>query len=122
MLSKQTLGLFVSLLALAGCASLSQPLPKAPTLDEIVTMSKEGVAADEIVRKLGDARAVYPLSATDLVRLHERGVSDSVLDYLHRSYLEEVRDEEALRAYYRYDWYYSPWPSYRYRRYRSYPW
>jgi hypothetical protein len=109
------------LLALAGCASLSQPRPKPPTLDEIVEMSKSGVAADEIIRKLGESDAVYALSASDVVRLHQRGVPEAVLDYMQRAYIEDVRDEEALRAYHRYGWYYDPWPYYRYRPFRPRP-
>ena len=40
-------------LGLTGCAS-APPLPPAPTIDEIVQMSKDGLTPDEIIRRLDE--------------------------------------------------------------------
>ena len=99
---------------LAGCASLGPPRPPPPSLDEIVNMSQAGTPAEEIIRIVEASRGVYPLTAAELVKLHDRGVPDSVLDYLQRTYLAEVRRDEAYRAYHYYGWYY-PFGPYYYR-------
>jgi hypothetical protein len=73
----------------AGCAGMQRRAP--PSVDQIVEMSKAGKPADEIIRELQETRAVYPLTATQIVRLHEQGVSDSVLDYMQNAYAESIR-------------------------------
>ncbi len=104
------LGLLVMMMAfLAGCASTRLARPVPPTLDEIVAMSKAGTPADEIIKKLQESRAYYPLTASEITDLHDRGVSDPVLDYIHRVHLREVREDEASRSYYRNDWYLRPY-------------
>lgn len=111
-----TLLLAAALLA-SGCAGTAL-LPPPPTLDEIVKMSKEGVAPEEIVRRLQASRAVYALSGSKLAALHEAGVPDLVLDYLQQSYIDAVRYREWMRAN---DWYW--WgPPYWLTPYRGYPW
>jgi hypothetical protein len=113
----------VVLSAVGGCASLGAPRPKPPTLDEIVEMSKAGTPPEEIIKRLEDSYAVYRLSAADVVKLHEQGVSDKVLDYMHEEELREIRRDEAFRAYHYYGWpyYWGPYnawppPHYRHRR------
>ncbi|MDQ3259874.1 MAG: hypothetical protein ABIW48_03355 [Burkholderiales bacterium] len=103
-------GLLVVVMALlAGCASTRLARPEPPTLDEIVAMSKAGTPADEIIKKLRESRAYYPLTASEIANLHDRGVPDPVLDYIHQVYLREVREDEASRSYYRNDWYLRPY-------------
>jgi hypothetical protein len=73
----------------AGCAGMQHRPP--PSVDQIVEMSKAGKPADEIIRELQETRAVYPLTASQIVRLHEQGVPDSVLDYMQNAYAESIR-------------------------------
>jgi hypothetical protein len=104
------LGLLVVVMALlAGCASTRLARPEPPTLEQIVAMSKAGTSADEIIRKLKESRAYYPLTASEIAKLHDRGVPDAVLDYIHQVHLREVREDEAARSYYRNDWYFRPY-------------
>lgn len=104
------LGLLVLLMALfAGCASTRMARPEPPTLDEIVAMSKAGTPADEIIKKLKESRAYYPLTASEITSLHDRGVPDTVLDYMHQVHMREVREDEALRSYHRRGWYAYPY-------------
>jgi hypothetical protein len=94
----------------SGCATPG-PLPPAPTTDEIVRFSNEGMPAEEIIRRMRDARAVYRLPASELAKLHGRGVPDAVIDYMQRTYIEAERYDEYLRIRDLYFWY--GWPSYR---------
>jgi hypothetical protein len=75
-------------LALAACAGLQRRPP--PSLDQVVEMSKAGKPAEEIVRELQETRAVYPLTASQIVKLHEQGVAESVLDYMQNAYADNI--------------------------------
>ncbi len=112
--------LLLAVAALSACAGLGTPRPKPPTLDEIVALSKEGTPPADIIKRIEDSDAVYALSATDIVKLHEQGVADEVLDRIQKDYLEEIRRDEAFRAYSYYGWYYHPFGPYNYYPYPYY--
>ena len=80
---------FLGLVRLSGCAALQHRPP--PSIDQIVEMAKDGKPADEIIRELQETRAVYPLTASQIVRLHEQGVPEAVLDYMQNVYAESIR-------------------------------
>ena len=98
----------IALLFFSACTTLGPARPAPPTLDEIVAMSKAGKPADEIIKTLKESRAVYELSAAHITSLHDKGVPDSVLDFMHKVYLREVREDESYRAYHHFGWYVSP--------------
>lgn len=81
-------------LAMSGCAGLERRPP--PSLEQIVEMSKTGTPAEEIVRELQETRAVYPLTGSQIARLHEQGVPDAVLDYMQNAYMDRVRWESRM--------------------------
>ncbi len=82
-------------LALGGCAGLERRPP--PSLDQIVKMSNEGTPPEAIVRELQDTRAVYPLTASQIVKLHEQGVPEPVLDYMQNVYAESIRWDARMQ-------------------------
>jgi hypothetical protein len=82
-------------LALGACATVQGPPP--PSQADIVALARSGAPAQEIIRRIRESGAVYPLSGSQLARLSEQGVPDEVIDYMHRTYLDEVRREEAMR-------------------------
>jgi hypothetical protein len=85
--------LFLALLA--GCAGIQRRPP--PTLDQVVEMSQAGKPAEEIIRELQETRAVYPLTGSQIARLHDQGVPDAVLDYLQNAYADSIRWDARLR-------------------------
>ncbi|HZR67775.1 MAG TPA: hypothetical protein VFB01_01845 [Burkholderiales bacterium] len=92
----------------AACATVQGPPPPSP--EEIVALAKSGAPAQDIIRRMQESGAVYPLSASQLARLREQGVPDEVIDYMNRTYLEAVRREEAMRQSFFYGPpYYSPY-------------
>ena len=106
----------------SGCATLSGP----PMLsrDEVVRMSKAGESPQAIIDRLRDTSTVISLSASDIVSLHQAGVSREVLDYLQRVQFAEMRRREAL-LYGMYPYpFYSPFYgcSWRYRFWAMDPW
>jgi hypothetical protein len=82
-------------LVLGACATVQGPPP--PSQEDIVALARSGAPAQEIIRRMHESGAVYPLSASQLARLREQGVPDEVIDYMHRTYIDEVRRDEAMR-------------------------
>jgi hypothetical protein len=101
-------------LMLGGCATLP-PLPPAPTTDEIVQMSKDGIPPAEIIQRMEESRALYALKASELAKLRQDGVSDEVIDYMQQTLIEAERAREAMRERDR------MW-MYGYPYYPGYPW
>jgi hypothetical protein len=97
----------IAAILFGACASLGK-IPPAPTTAEIVQLSKDGVPAGEIIRRIDESRAVYRLSASALAQLRAQGVSDEVINYMQQTYIASVRDEEWYRARQL-----SVWPPYR---------
>lgn len=79
----------------SGCAGLERRPP--PTLEEVVEMSRAGTAPEEIVRTLQETGAVYPLTGSQIARLHRDGVADPVLDYLQNAWTEAIRRDARWR-------------------------
>lgn len=117
------------LVACAGCASW-EPLPPAPTVEEIVQWSEQKQPPQDIIERMRAARAVYRLPASELAALKARGVDDAVIDYMQETYVAAARQDAYWRArdaYFGYGWpgypgLYEPfgpywqWAPYPYRR------
>ena len=97
------MGALLLVALLGGCAGMERRPP--PSLEQVVEMSQAGKPAEEIVRELQDTRAVYPLTGSQIARLHDQGVPDTVLDYLQNAYAESIRWEAWRRYDYSFYWY-----------------
>jgi hypothetical protein len=96
----------VAALALAGCAlsdqqkadyasvrragvpaSLSGGMARGNSLriGDVITLSRAGVRDDVITRYIRDHGTVYRLTSQDIARLHQGGVSPSVIDFMDRT-------------------------------------
>jgi len=114
--------LLCALLA-ASCAAL-EPRPNPLTADDVIARAKNGVSAKEIIDELRRTDTVIPLSTAEIVRLHEAGVPDEVLDYLQYAQIQEIRWRDRLSGYWYGPGFYRgfgpcPWPG---RRFRGGPW
>ena len=111
-------------LLLASCATLEKH-PDPLTTDDVIARAKSGADAKAIIAELFRTDTVIPLSAAEIVRLHEAGVPDEVLDYMQHALIQEIRarDRFANSFWYGPGFYPGfgpcPWPS---RRYRGGPW
>jgi hypothetical protein len=88
---------------LCGCQTSSEKRPPAVNVGQIIEMSKGGVPAQDIIRKIHESGTVYRLRASELARLREQGVPDDVIDYMQETHLEATRHEQ-----YFHDWSYGP--------------
>ncbi len=90
---------FAATTALAGCAALNSPPPRAFAPDEIIALStKAGATPAAVVNTLKESRAYYALPASELARISKAGVSDEVLNYLQASQLEATRQATLQQA------------------------
>lgn len=104
---------FWVLLLLAGCAGnpaqppqiqrisaeeLEQLLPQAKpnlTLEDIVAMSKQGVAPEVIIEKIRETGSSYDLTPSQGLDLARQGVNPKVLDHIHAARDQALRDGMA---------------------------
>ena len=75
------------------------PTPAAALpLEQVVALSKQGVAAAEIVERIKSSASRYRLSATQLVELAREGVALAVLDHLVAAERQRIFEELAADA------------------------
>ena len=117
--------LLSSILLLAGCATLEKH-PNPLSADDVIARARAGASAKEIIAEIFRTDTVIPLTAAEIVRMHEGGVQNEVLDYLQHRQIEEVRRRDRFANSY---WYGPgfyrgfgpcPWPPSR--RHRGGPW
>ena len=84
----------VVLLGTTGCATSNKP--PAPSLTDVVQMSADGLDDEQIIMRLHESNAVYPLSASKILDLDRQGVSTPVLDYMQEAYVASERRRERL--------------------------
>jgi hypothetical protein len=106
-------------LAFGGCSTLMGPPPKPLTQQEIVEMARAGATDAQILERIRQSRTAYRLTASEIVALHNAGVSFTVLDYMIQTYIERVREDqryldERMWWHYRDHWYWH----YDYHRFR----
>ena len=81
---------------LVGCASTkTRPVPLS--LADIMSMSKAGLSDVEIIQRVEDTRTVFKLTADDVVRLRNEGVSNDVVTYLLDTYTRAAMAEQRRR-------------------------
>ena len=78
-------------------ARLPQPAAAIP-LEQVVILSKQGVAAAEIIERVKASGSRYRLSATQLVELAREGVALAVLDHLVAAERQRIFEELAADA------------------------
>ena len=88
--------IMLTVAGISGCASLSDEESAPVTVPEIISMSKLGEPDYRIINRMRDSGTVYRLKASQLANLKTQGVSDNVINYMQRTYLEAVRRHQAL--------------------------
>ncbi len=91
-------------LTTVGCAT-AQPVAPPPSpvrLDELMTLTTQGLGDDALIAEIEQRGVVFILSAQDLAAQRAAGVSDGVLRYLQgRATGEQELKASLLRARYR---------------------
>ena len=95
----RTLGFWVILLFVAGCTTL-EPHPHPLSADDVIARAKNGVSSKAIIDEMFRTNTVIPVSAAEIVRLHQAGVPNEVLDYLQYAQLQEIRWRDQSNYWY----------------------
>jgi hypothetical protein len=102
------------LITLVGCAS-NQTKPEPPidrisdaelsrimlkptatlSLEDIVKLSKDKTPPEQIIEKIKASNSYYELTPSQSLQLHQQGVSNKVLDYIHESREQALRNNVA---------------------------
>lgn len=80
----------------SGCATVPRIEPL--TAEQIVQLSKDGVPAPDIIRRIDDTRTVLPLSGRQFAKLRNEGVDDDVLDHLQARYTRAIEFDSRIRT------------------------
>lgn len=85
------------LIFLAGCAGTRNDDRSPLTVQQIVTMSREGVPASAIIAQIRESGTVYRLQASQYAKLKSEGVPDAVLNAMQHTYIRAIRRNQSLR-------------------------
>jgi hypothetical protein len=99
--------LIVTGLACLQSCIVYRPYPentKLLSVSEIIQMSKDGVSSKDIIGEIQQSHTAYSLRADQLVKLHNEGVQDSVLNYMEETKLRSAQQNQ------RYSDSYNGWP------------
>ncbi len=88
-----------ALLALGGCATMGPrvyaPRPQPVRVASIVTWSKQAVPPAAIIRRIRRSGTVYHVNAGQLIKLHQEGVANTVLDYMQATEVAAIARNRA---------------------------
>ena len=87
---------YLAIVLLVGCAT-AKPRPTPLSLADIMSMSKAGLSDGEIIQRVEDTHSVFKLTADDVVRLRNEGVSNGVVTYLLDNYTRAAMAEQRRR-------------------------
>jgi len=73
---------------------MPKPVPNL-SLNELVVLSNSGISPDEIIEKIKASGSRYDLAPSQALQLSKEGVDSKVLDYIHASREQALRDGVA---------------------------
>jgi hypothetical protein len=120
--SKHKLGLLIATLGiflLQSCVVYNQPREPLVKVTDIIQMSKEHVPSKNIIAKIKSSHTAYSLKADQLAKLQKQGVSDSVINYMEQTHINNaIRNSQYNYGYNNWGW----GGSYGYPYYGIYGW
>ena len=97
MKERNLLGLGLALALLVGCAEPGEYPPPDPLTEvEIIQMAKEGVPPGDIIAAIRNSGTVYLMDTKDVVRLHQAGVPDEVVDYMLKTRVWDMENRARV--------------------------
>ncbi len=89
---------------LQSCAVYRPDMTQMVTVPDIIQMSKDGVSSKDIIKDIRRTHTVYGLKADQLANLREQGVQDSVINYMEKTHMDAVAENQWRQDYW--------WPGY----------
>ena len=88
---------------LQSCAVYNPYSQQQVTVPDIIQMSKDGLSSKAIIKEIRHSHSIYGLKATQLAKLRDEGVQDSVINYMEKTHLDAVRRNQQMSDSY-YGW------------------
>ena len=86
----------VSIVLLQSCSVYYPGRYRPVTVADIVKMSKDKVSPEKIINSIRKSQTVYKLKADQLAKLSKEGVSDQVLNYMQKTHLDAIKNNQRL--------------------------
>jgi hypothetical protein len=89
---------FTGIAVLQSCVVYRPDTSQLITVPDVVQMSKDGVSSKDIINQIEQSHTAYNLKADQLVKLHEEGVQDSVINYMEETKIDLVQQNQRYSA------------------------
>ncbi|MEI6736904.1 MAG: hypothetical protein WCL29_00325 [Pseudomonadota bacterium] len=73
---------------LTGCVNLAEPQRQPMTLEQVVTLAKDGKDAQNIIQEIQTSRTLFDVTASQYAKLSRDGVPDAVIDFMQNGQLK----------------------------------
>lgn len=94
-------------LALLHSCAVYSPYNFTPvTVPDIVQMSKDKVSSKNIINEIRKSHTAYTLKANEFAKLQQEGVADSVVNYMQKTHLDLIRNNQQRQDSYYWGPYY----------------
>jgi hypothetical protein len=101
---KHVIFLFIAAsgIALLNSCVVYKPYSFTPvTVPDIIKMSNDKVPALDIINEIKKSHTAYTLKASEYVKLQQAGVADTVVNYMQKTHLDLIRNnQQAQDSYY----------------------
>jgi hypothetical protein len=94
---------FMAIIVLAGCSQMGYVNPRQVTIEDIISMTNQGVGKDIIIQHINSTHSRYRLNAEDVVKLNQAKVDPDVIKAML-----QTENKSYHNPYYN-DYGYSPW-------------
>jgi hypothetical protein len=104
---KNAVGFTLSLSCIAvlqSCVVYRPDTSQLITVPAVIQMSKDGLSSKDIINQIRQSHTAYNLKADQLVKLHEQGVQDSVINYMEETKIDLAQQNQRYAG--SYNW----WP------------
>ncbi len=85
-------------LMLGSCATTNEPERQPLTLEQLVTLAKEGKDAQSIIQEIQQSRTLFDITASQYAKLSRDGVPDAVLDFMQNGQMRLVTRQARREA------------------------
>jgi hypothetical protein len=89
---------FTGIMILQSCVVYRPDTSQLIKVPDIVQMSKDGLSSKDIINEIRQSHTAYNLKADQLVKLHEQGVQDSVINFMEETKIDLVQQNQRYSA------------------------
>jgi len=98
---KHAICLFLTVSAVAilqSCVVYRPNTAQLVSVPDIIQMSKDGVSSKDIISEIKQSHTAYDLKADQLIKLHNEGVQDSVINYMEETKIDLISQNQRYAS------------------------